>query len=82
MTRAYSPRGASTRMKLVGYPIEIGNSSVTIFDKRRPAVKLATVPSLRAARLFLRGYRRTPSNVEATARPRQEIAAASTKQGA
>ena len=80
MTRAYSPRGDRCRTTLLGYPIEIRNSNVAIFDKRNPSVKLATVPSMGAARRFLRGYR-SQSTVEATAQPRKERAAASRQKG-
>lgn len=79
MTRAYAPRGDRVETTYLGYPLEITNSDVTIYDKH--GRKLATVASGSAARRFIRGYRRTPSNVEATARPREESAAASTRNG-
>lgn len=49
----------------LGYPLEISDAEIVVRDRR--GRKLVTVQSLPAARNFIRGYRRTPSNVEPTA---------------
>lgn len=50
-------------MSYLGYQLEITNRDVTVRDK--DGRKLITVASIGAARRFLRGYRRGPSNVKA-----------------
>lgn len=50
-------------MTYLGYPLEITNRDVTVRDQQ--GRKLVTVTSIRAARNFVKGYRRGPSLVKA-----------------
>lgn len=73
MTRVYAPRGDSTHMSLLGYPIEVTNRDVTIFDKRS-GVKLATVAGIPTARRFLKGYRNETVKAEPANDPAKVLA--------
>ncbi len=72
VTRGYAPRGDATRSSYLGYPLEITNGDVSIFD--RSGRKIATVASVGAARLFIRGYRREPDLHATKAEPTNDPA--------
>lgn len=54
------------RSSYLGFPLEITDAGVRIFDKPGRRV-IATVGEVSVARKLIRGYRRIPSNVEPTA---------------
>jgi hypothetical protein len=53
----------------LGFPLEITDRTVTVFDKR--GRRLVTVARIGAARRFIKGYRRVPEN--AVAAPLQHV---------
>jgi hypothetical protein len=55
------------RSSYLGYPLEITDRDVTVYDQHDR--KLVTVTSIGAARLFIRGYRRVPANTETRRSP-------------
>ena len=72
---------ARARISYLGYPLEVTDRDVTVFDKQ--GRKLVTVASFGAARRFIKGYRRTPTNVEAAPLPQPgERETASVNEGA
>lgn len=73
----YNSRETSSYL---GYPIEITDREVTVFDKH--GRRLVKVASIGAARRFITGYRRFPANAEAAPlQPAGERETASTHEG-
>jgi hypothetical protein len=65
-SRGRRPRvtaAACARSSYLGFPLEITDRTVAVFDKR--GRRLVTVASIGAAHRFIRGYRRVPSTIEA-----------------
>lgn len=54
------------RATYLGMPLEVTDRGVTVLDRK--GRRLASFTTFHAARIFIRGYRRVPSNVEHTPR--------------